>query len=65
MKIIPMIAAATLALSPLAANAGGLANAVQEPMKMDDMAAPSGSMSASVLIPLIFVAMIAASSASD
>jgi len=60
MKMISMVAAATLALSPLAANAGGLAAVVEEPMMMDDMKAAEGSVSGSILISLLFLAFVAA-----
>lgn len=61
MKIIPIFAAAALALTPIAAQAGGLAAAVEEPMMdMDKMAPSGGSISGSNLLPLLLLAFIAA-----
>ena len=66
MKLISTIAAAALALSPLAANAGGLAAAVEEPMMMDDMTmADNGSINGSTLIPLLLLAFIAIAAGAD
>jgi len=64
MKLISMIAAATLAISPIAANAGGLAAVVQEPIIMDKAPA-EGSVSAAVLIPVLLLAFLALSASAD
>lgn len=65
MKFIPVIAAAILALSPLTVNAGGLAAAVTEPMMMDEAAPHGGSLNASILIPLLFIALVAVANGAD
>jgi len=66
MKFIPMIAAASLAIAPMAANAGGLAAAVQEPMMdMDTMAPAGGSIDSSLLLPLMLLTLLAVASSAD